>query len=70
MTARKPFSQFAAADHGWPRTRPPFSCSDHWDARRARGAIKASLAMALRGLLIATAAMAIVVYLLLTNSRI
>jgi hypothetical protein len=39
----------------------------HWDAK---GAIMTSLAVALRGLLVTTIAVAIVAFLLLTNSHI
>ena len=46
------------------------SRGDHWDAKRVGGAVATSVAMALRGLLVTTAAVATVAYLLLTNSHI
>jgi hypothetical protein len=41
-----------------------------WDAKRVRGAMMKSLAIALRGLLVTTTAVATIAYLLLTNSHI
>jgi len=49
---------------------PDVSRGDNWSTRRAEGAMMTSVAMALRGLLVATTAVAIVAYLLLTNSHI
>ena len=46
------------------------SRDDNWSTKRAEGAMMTSVAMALRGLLVATTAVAIVAYLLLTNSHI
>lgn len=52
--------------------RRPFNHLAHggWDAKRVRGAVMTSLAIALRGLLVTTTAVATVAYLLLTNSHI
>ena len=52
------------------RLRPDVSPNDHWDARCVGGAVATSVAMAVRGLLVTTAAVATVAYLLLTNSHI
>jgi hypothetical protein len=41
-----------------------------WDAKHVRGAVVSPVAIALRGLLVTTTAVAIVAYLLLTNSHI
>jgi hypothetical protein len=49
---------------------PDFSPGDGWDAKRVGGAVVTSLAIVLRGLLVTTAALATVAYLLLTNSHI
>ena len=46
------------------------SRGDRWSAKRAEGAMMTSVAIALRGLLVTTAAVATVAYLLLTNSHI
>jgi ABC-type phosphate/phosphonate transport system permease subunit len=69
MIKRRPFSQLAAPDHGWPKIRHHFSFSD-WDAKRVRRAMMTSLAVALRGLLVTTTVVATIAYLLLTNSHI
>jgi hypothetical protein len=66
MIERRPFSQLAAADHG--RLTRHVSPGD-WDARRVGGVIMTSLAIALRGLLVTTGAVAAIAYLLLTNSH-
>jgi hypothetical protein len=52
------------------RLAPGDSRGSHWDGGRVRGLVATSLAVALRGLLVTTAALAIVAYLLLTNSHI
>ena len=46
------------------------SRGDYWSAKRAEGAMVTSVAIALRGLLVTTTAVATVAYLLLTNSHI
>jgi hypothetical protein len=46
------------------------SLGDHWDAKSVGGAVMTSLAIVLRGLLVTSAALATVAYLLLTNSHI
>jgi hypothetical protein len=46
------------------------SCGDHWDAKHVGGVMATSAAIALRGLLVTTIAVATVAYLLLTNSHI
>lgn len=55
MIERRPFHQPAHGD---------------WDAKRVRSAVKRSVAIALRGLLVTTTAVATIAYLLLTNSHI
>jgi hypothetical protein len=52
------------------RFAPDVSHDGRWDAKRVGGIVMTSLAIALRGLLVTTAALAIVAYLLLTNSHI
>jgi hypothetical protein len=47
-----------------------FSLGDRWDAKTVGGAVMTSLAIVLRGLLVTSAALATVAYLLLTNSHI
>jgi hypothetical protein len=47
-----------------------FSIGDRWDAKTVGGAVMTSLAIVLRGLLVTSAALATVAYLLLTNSHI
>ena len=69
MIERSPYNQIAAADRGWPTSRHRLSFDD-WDARRLGGAMMTSLAIALRGLLVTTSAVATIAYLLLTNSHI
>jgi hypothetical protein len=49
---------------------PDVSRGDYWDAKRVGGAVVTSVAIALRGLLVTTTAVAIVAFLLLTNSHI
>jgi hypothetical protein len=49
---------------------PDVSRGGYWDAKRVGGVVMASLGVVLRGLLVTTAALAIVAYLLLTNSHI
>ncbi len=46
------------------------SRGDYWDAKHVGGAVATSIAIALRGLLVTTAAVATAAYLLLTNSHI
>jgi hypothetical protein len=52
------------------RLPPDVSRGVHWDAKRVGGAVATSVAIALRGLLVTTAAVATAAYLLLTNSHI
>jgi hypothetical protein len=52
------------------RAVPDVSRGANWDAKRMGGAVVTTLAVAFRGLLVTTAALAIVAYLLLTNSHI
>jgi hypothetical protein len=52
------------------RLPPDASRGDYWSAKRAEGAMMTSVAVALRGLLVTTTAVATVAYLLLTNSHI
>jgi hypothetical protein len=52
------------------RIPPGVSCGNDWDAKRTGGAMMTSVTLALRGLLVTTAAVATVAYLLLTNSHI
>ena len=52
------------------RHAPDVSRSDNWNAKRVEGAMLTSVAVALRGLLVTTTAVATVAYLLLTNSHI
>jgi hypothetical protein len=54
----------------WAALKTNVSRGDKWSTKRAEGAMMTSVAMALRGLLVATTAVAIVAYLLLTNSHI
>jgi hypothetical protein len=70
MTERRPLNHLASADRGEPEIAERFSFGDRWDAKRVGGAVMTSLAMALRGLLVTTTAVAIVAFLLLTNSHI
>jgi hypothetical protein len=65
MVKRKSSNHLAIADHGLLEARHHFA--DYWDAK---GAVMTSLAVALRGLLVTTIAVAIVAFLLLTNSHI
>jgi hypothetical protein len=67
MVKHKPSNHLAITDHGSLRARHYFSFADYWDAK---GAVMTSLAVALRGLLVTTIAVAIVAFLLLTNSHI
>jgi len=52
------------------RFPPVVSRGDHWSAKRVEGAMMTSVALALRGLLVTSTAVATVAYLLLTNSHI
>lgn len=52
------------------RLPPDVSCGDYRETKSVGGAVMTSAATALRGLLIATTAVAIVAYLLVTNSHI
>jgi hypothetical protein len=52
------------------RLPPDVSRGDYWDVKHVGGAVVTSVAIALRGLLVTTAAVATVAYLLLTNSHI
>lgn len=66
MTARKPSSQAAAANQGQLKTTHLFSSYD-WDLKRA---LMTCLALGLLGGLVTTTAVAMIAYLLLTNSHI
>lgn len=68
MAAHRPFDQLAAANDGGLRHHLPFG--DNWDGKRVGGVITTCLAIALRGLLVATIAVGMVAYLLLTRSHI
>jgi hypothetical protein len=70
MIEGKPFNQLAAADDGRLKIRHGFLLGNHWNTKRAGGVLITCLAIALRGLLVTTTAVAIVAYLLLTNSHI
>jgi hypothetical protein len=70
MIERRPFNQLAAADHGRLKISHHSSFGDYWDAKSVVGAIMKFLTMALRGLLVTTTVVAIIAYLLLTNSHI
>jgi hypothetical protein len=72
MIERRPFGRraVAVADQGSLKAGHHSSLADHWDARRIGGAVMTSLGIALRGLLVTTTAVAIVAFLLLTNSHI
>jgi hypothetical protein len=65
MVKRQSSNHLANADHGLLEARYHFA--DYWEAK---GAVMTSLAVALRGLLVTTIAVAIVAFLLLTNSHI
>jgi len=65
MVKRKP--HLTTADDGLLMARHHFSFADYWDAK---GAVMTSLTVALRGLVVTTIAVAIVAFLLLTNSHI
>jgi hypothetical protein len=65
MVKVKPSNHVAFADHGLLKHR--FSSAGYW---HANGAVMTSLTVALRGLLVTTIAVAIVAFLLLTNSHI
>jgi hypothetical protein len=52
------------------RVPPVIRCDDYREAKPGRGAMMTSVAIALRGLLVTTTAVAIVAYLLLTSSHI
>jgi hypothetical protein len=67
MFKHKPSNHLAITDHGLLKARHYFSFADYRDAK---GAMMTSLAVALRGLLVTTIAVAIVAFLLLTNSHI
>jgi hypothetical protein len=49
---------------------PDVSRAGHWDAKRVGRVVVTSLGIVFRGALVATAAVAIVAFLLLTNSHI
>jgi hypothetical protein len=70
MIECKPFNKLAAADRGRLKAGHHFSFGDDWDAKRVRSAMLTFLAIALRGVLVTSAAVAIVAYLLLTNSHV
>jgi hypothetical protein len=67
MTEHRPHTQLAAADPGQVTItqRPP--SGDHWDIKHA---LMTCLALALLGALAATTGVAMVAYLLLTNSHV
>jgi hypothetical protein len=65
MVKVKPSNHLAFADHGLLKHHSSFA--DYW---HANGAVMTSLTVALRGLLVTTIAVAIVAFLLLTNSHI
>jgi hypothetical protein len=50
--------------------RLPPSRGEHWKVKRVGRVVAKSLGIAFRGLLVTTGALAIVVYLLLTNSQV
>jgi hypothetical protein len=64
----RPFTELAAADHG--RLRHHVSFGHYWNAKGAGSVMMTFLGIALRGLLVTTAAVAMIAYLLLTNSHI
>ena len=70
MAECRPFNEFAAADQGQLKIKQVFSFGGDWDANRMGGVTMTCLAIAVRGLLVATTAVGIVAYLLLTQSHI
>jgi hypothetical protein len=70
MITRRPFNQLAITDHRLLTARHHFSFADDWDAKRIGGAVMTSLVIGLRGLLVTATTVAIVAFLLLTNSHI
>ncbi len=70
MIMQTPFDRHAVVDRGVLDGRPGFSVGNDWNAKRVGHAMRTFLAIALRGLLVTTTAVAIVAYLLLTNSHI
>ncbi len=66
MTARKPSSQVAAANYRELKATHYFSSYD-WDLKRV---LMTCLALGLLGGLVTTTAVAMIAYLLLTNSRV
>jgi hypothetical protein len=70
MIEHMSFNQLTAPDHGSLKIRRHFSSDDDQGARRVGSAMITCLATALRGLLVTTAALTTVAYLLLTNSHI
>jgi hypothetical protein len=70
MIKRRPFNQLAVADYGWLDPGHRSSARDRWEAGRMGDVMMTYLAIALRGLLVTTTAVATIAYLLLTNSHI
>jgi hypothetical protein len=70
MIERRPFNQFAAADHGQLKIRHHLPFGGHWDANGIGVVAMTCLAIALRGLLVTATTVGIVAYLLLTQSHI
>jgi hypothetical protein len=66
----RPFTQLAAADHGRLKIRHHLAFGHDWDAKGVGSVMMTFLGIALRGLLVTTGAVAIIAYLLLTNSHI
>jgi hypothetical protein len=67
MTEHRPFTQLAATDPGPLTITRKSSYRDHWDIKHA---LTISLALALLGVLATATGMAMVAYLLLTNSHV
>jgi hypothetical protein len=67
MTEHRPFTWLAATDPGALTITRKSSYGDHWDIKQA---LMTCLALALLGVLATTTGVAMVAYLLLTNSHI
>lgn len=66
MIERRSFDQFDTVDHGRLSDCCPLG---HWDARRVGSAMMTCLAIVTRGLLVTATVVAMIAYLLLTNSH-
>jgi hypothetical protein len=70
MIECRPLNQLAPAVYGEVKATHDFSFGGYWDAKSVRGVVATFVVIALQAVLVTTTVVAIIAFLLLTNSHI